>query len=456
MARRVKDDSSKSPDGPWCRREGWVIRSGTKVRGGEGGCTAVDRCQDLRKDGAAGGSPNRTENREEGPEEKGKDSGGNSFSANPLTDGALDISELPTRTQPIHPLYVYGAVGKNVGVQAAVDAAVGLAASEALSHVASLSEALQKLSEVLLRKGGQPAGGAEGENRGAAAAEGEIHTVPPLESLKLPLEGSDASDVIAAARQRFREVATASLAKSAGSSESSQRPQETEVATAMAEGEKQLESILDASLGALFQQQMSLLLLHIVQRVTSSVSSGAYGSEKPAQRSEAVRGGLAKHAPSPVTACVQEFESLLRRAVPNAEQRRRWGANSLRLQLQRHLLNWEKEKDVEKNREIRQTRSQQALLQVLQRQQEQLEQLQQHIQQSQQATPVSFGAAYRVPDTNLQLAAAARQGKLHINVSCLPDEAAAAGAAGGILGNQGFVKGVEAAGNLGLSVNFGI
>ncbi|KFH06298.1 putative transmembrane protein [Toxoplasma gondii MAS] len=408
---------------------------------------------DVQKDGMTGGGSDAREDGES-PEGKEQGSDGDSPSGTPLTEETLGIP----CTHLVHPLYIHDAVGKRVGIRASVDAAVGLAASDFLGRIAKMTEALQNLSETLLRKGlGQDSGGSEREKHGnKSEKEGSVFL--SLASLKLPLEGSTASDIIDAARQRFRAVATSSIAKSARSAESSQPPQETEVAAAMAEGEQRLESILDSSLRAVFQQQMSLLLLHILQRVNSSTSASVgFAGEKSTLRPQASPSSFDKqNALSPSAQWMQEFEALLRRAVPNVDQRRRWGANTLRAQLQKHLADWERERDAENSKEIRRTRSQQALLQVLQRQQEQVEQLQQHIQQSQQPTPFSFGAAYRVPDTNLQLAAAARQGKLHVNVSCLPDEAAAAGAAGGILGNQGFVKGVEAAGNLGLSVNFGM
>ncbi|PFH34680.1 hypothetical protein BESB_067130 [Besnoitia besnoiti] len=348
---------------------------------------------------------------------------------------------------------------RSTHLQAAIHAAVGLAVSDALRQVAKLNDELEELSRTLLRMDRGDAGekGPEKSAEGSVAQELSFET---LDSIKLPLEGSTAQKVLAGARQSFRNAANASLSASAQDSAGLQGLQETEVATELREGEERLLSIVDSALRSIFQEQMNLLVFHILQLMPSSVPAspvpGAHASEKRGHQSSSFHQGGERNPPSPVTAGLQQFENLLKRSVPAAEQRKRWGANPLRLQLQRQLLKWEKERNAERSRDTRQTRSQQALLQVLQRQQEQLEQLQQHIQQSQQPTPLSFGAAYRVPDTNLQLAAAARQGKLHLNLSCLPDEAAAAGAAGGILGSQGFVKGVEAAGNLGVSVNFGL
>ncbi|OEH76874.1 apicoplast related protein [Cyclospora cayetanensis] len=60
----------------------------------------------------------------------------------------------------------------------------------------------------------------------------------------------------------------------------------------------------------------------------------------------------------------------------------------------------------------------------------------------------------QVPDSNLQLSAAMRQGRLQVNVTCVPDDAPAA--ASGVLGQHGFVKGIEGLGNLGISCSFSV
>ena len=56
----------------------------------------------------------------------------------------------------------------------------------------------------------------------------------------------------------------------------------------------------------------------------------------------------------------------------------------------------------------------------------------------------NVGAAYRPPDTNINLSAAYRQGRGNVQVSMVPDEGA------NLLGPNGFTNGVGPA-NLGLS-----
>lgn len=58
----------------------------------------------------------------------------------------------------------------------------------------------------------------------------------------------------------------------------------------------------------------------------------------------------------------------------------------------------------------------------------------------------NLGAAYRPPDTNINLSGSYNQGRTNLQISMVPDEGAA------LLGPNGFTNGVGPA-NLGLSFN---
>ncbi|CAM9374189.1 unnamed protein product [Hapterophycus canaliculatus] len=87
-------------------------------------------------------------------------------------------------------------------------------------------------------------------------------------------------------------------------------------------------------------------------------------------------------------------------------------------------------------------------MQYLQMQQQQLAALQNQLYGG-QPSPWNFGAAYRIPDTNINLSATYQQGKANLQMTCVPDEYSS------MLGSQGFTHGVGP-GNLGLSVNLSI
>lgn len=91
-------------------------------------------------------------------------------------------------------------------------------------------------------------------------------------------------------------------------------------------------------------------------------------------------------------------------------------------------------------------REQQAM-QFLQIQQQQLQAIQQQVQGA--SSPWNIGAAYRVPDSNINLSCTYQQGRGNIQISCVPDEALP------LLGANGFVNGVTP-GNVGLSFNINI
>ncbi len=89
----------------------------------------------------------------------------------------------------------------------------------------------------------------------------------------------------------------------------------------------------------------------------------------------------------------------------------------------------------------------QQAVQYLQMQQQQLQAIQQQVQG--QSSPWNIGAAYRIPDSNINLSCTYQQGRGNVQISCVPDEAIQ------LLGPNGFVNGVTP-GNLGISFNINV
>jgi len=98
--------------------------------------------------------------------------------------------------------------------------------------------------------------------------------------------------------------------------------------------------------------------------------------------------------------------------------------------------------------QLKVSQNQQNIMQFLQQQQGQIQALQQQLYGN-QASPWNLGVAYRIPDTNINLAGSYQQGRTNIQLSCVPDDSAA------MLGPNGFTYGVGP-GNLGLTVNVNI
>jgi hypothetical protein len=92
-------------------------------------------------------------------------------------------------------------------------------------------------------------------------------------------------------------------------------------------------------------------------------------------------------------------------------------------------------------------KTQQEAMKILQHQNGHIAQLQQIAYG--QASPLSVGLAYRVPDTNINLSVGHQQGRTNVQLSCVPDEAAP------MLGPNGFTRGVGP-GNLGVSLNLNV
>jgi len=89
----------------------------------------------------------------------------------------------------------------------------------------------------------------------------------------------------------------------------------------------------------------------------------------------------------------------------------------------------------------------QQAVQYLQMQQQQLQAIQQQLQGG--ASPWNVGAAYRLPNSNINLSCTYQQGRANVQLSCVPDESIS------LLGPNGFVNGVTP-GNLGLSLNINV
>ncbi|KAL8438841.1 hypothetical protein Efla_000759 [Eimeria flavescens] len=319
-----------------------------------------------------------------------------------------------------------GSSGKeNALLQEAVESAVGCAAALAAQQLEGLwhqlhALLLQKmLQQQTLKQEGAPSAEAEG---------------PPalLKSPQLPVTELSAAAVAAAAKRRLREV----LQKAAAAAADEETLQQAEA---------KVEAFVDSEARGLFQQQMQQQILLLLQQVAAAAAAAPQGREEAAGSSPEQQVEIA------AAAAVQQFLQLLQQSVPTAKVRERWGAQELLQLLQQQLQQLVRSTRMQRSQQQQQAET---LLRVVQQQQGLLQQLQQQLQQEQQPRPFAFGAAYRVPDTNLQIAAAARQGRLQLNVTCAPDDSPAAAAA--ILGQQGFVRGVEALGNLGISCSFSV
>ncbi|EKX73710.1 signal peptide containing protein [Theileria equi strain WA] len=89
------------------------------------------------------------------------------------------------------------------------------------------------------------------------------------------------------------------------------------------------------------------------------------------------------------------------------------------------------------------------LMKLVTNKQHQIDLLQKQLGNSSQHSPLNCGFAYRLPNSNLNIAGSIQKGKGNLQISCVPDESA------GLLGPYGFTHGVFP-GNLGLSINIQI
>ncbi|XP_026192946.1 putative uncharacterized protein DDB_G0271606 [Cyclospora cayetanensis] len=260
-----------------------------------------------------------------------------------------------------------------------------------------------------------------------------------LPTQQLPVTELSANAVSAAAKKRLRDVAG--------------KPPEI-AEDQLAHAEAGVEAFVDREVEGMFQQQMQHQILLLLQAFFSR-GSAADTTGAAAASSEEGRGTSAAtpehRLEAAAVAVTQQFNALVQQCVPSPQVRERWRCSALQQLLQQQLL-----QQAQRMQQQRSEQQQQAetLLRVVQQQHGLVQQLQQQLQQEHQPRPFSLGAAYRVPDSNLQLSAAMRQGRLQVNVTCVPDDAPAA--ASGVLGQHGFVKGIEGLGNLGISCSFSV
>ena len=250
---------------------------------------------------------------------------------------------------------------------------------------------------------------------------------------ELPVTELSAAAVAAAAKKRLREGAGETTAAADG--EPLQR------------AETKVDAFVDGEVRGMFQQQMQQQILLLLQ---SFLSRGAAAAEK-SQEDRSKERTPEQQLDEAAAAVTEEFETMLQQCVPSPQVREKWGCGELRQLLQQQLHLHAKALRLQRSEQQQQAET---LLRVVQQQQGLLQQLQQQLQQEHQPRPFAMGAAYRVPNTNLQISAASRQGRLQLNVTCVPDDSPAA--ASGVLGQQGFVRGIESFGNLGLSCSFSV
>lgn len=190
---------------------------------------------------------------------------------------------------------------------------------------------------------------------------------------------------------------------------------------------EELEKLLDSPLHVLYLKQLSLLREKAMKNFKQALNSGSAGTE--------------------FEAMTQADEFFRREAEEATRQSPEWSYSNevvaLKGALQEIASKNKKIQEVE-NKAARQTQN---AMQYLQMQQQQLQAIQQQV--SGQSSPWNVGLAYRLPDTNLNLAASYQQGRANVQVSCVPEEAQS------LLGANGFVNGVTP-GNIGVSFNINI
>ena len=189
---------------------------------------------------------------------------------------------------------------------------------------------------------------------------------------------------------------------------------------------EELRAALETSLEPVFAQQICLLKDAAMEQFKKGLLGDGDGSE----------------------ALVSAEAAFVREATASVPGKTGWGYKLERQSLvgaMQAILNEQKKAQSAKL----QTASQmQTALSYLQMQSQQMQALQAQYSGG-QGGKWNLGAAYRPPDTNINLSAAYQQGRCNIQVSMVPDEGA------NLLGPNGFTQGVGPA-NLGLSFNIHI
>lgn len=215
-----------------------------------------------------------------------------------------------------------------------------------------------------------------------------------------------------------------------------------------------LERLLDAPLHVLYLQQLAIVKERALKMFKSSLASSAEGATE-------------------FEAMLQADEMFKKEAEDFTRQSVDWSyARDASLLKQAFLEIASKQRKIADVKQQAAKQNQQAMS-YLQMQQQQLQAIQQQISVSLllffssspspvadfcfcgmfelqgQSSPWNVAAAYRVPDTNINLSVQYQQGRANVQLSCVPDEAYP------LLGANGFVHGVTP-GNIGLSFNINV
>ncbi|CAM9610393.1 unnamed protein product [Scytosiphon promiscuus] len=190
---------------------------------------------------------------------------------------------------------------------------------------------------------------------------------------------------------------------------------------------EELETSLDLPLQLVYMKQLTLLREKALQRYKTL----AKGSET-----------------SDYQAMVAADQWFMKEAEASTRAGSSWEFSAVRNSLQTAMNEMAQRSKKATDASVRAAQQTSTAMQYLQMQQQQLAALQNQLYGG-QPSPWNFGAAYRIPDTNINLSATYQQGKANLQMTCVPDEYSS------MLGSQGFTHGVGP-GNLGLSVNLSI
>lgn len=187
-----------------------------------------------------------------------------------------------------------------------------------------------------------------------------------------------------------------------------------------------LEKLLDAPLHVLYLKQLSILRERAMKTFKQSLST-TEGSEFEAMMSA--------------------DEYFRREAEESTRQNPEWDYSKETSNLKGALSEIASRARKFQEVKLQAAKQTQQAMQYLQMQQQQLQAIQQQVQGA--SSPWNIGAAYRLPDSNINLSCTYQQGRGNVQISCVPDEAVS------LLGPNGFVNGVTP-GNVGLSFNINI
>ncbi|CBJ32213.1 conserved unknown protein [Ectocarpus siliculosus] len=190
---------------------------------------------------------------------------------------------------------------------------------------------------------------------------------------------------------------------------------------------EELETSLDLPLQLVYMKQLTLLREKALQRYKTL----AKGSET-----------------SDYQAMVAADQWFVKEAEASTRAGSSWEFSAVRNSLQTAMNEMAQRGKKATDAAVRAAQQTSTAMQYLQMQQQQLAALQNQLYGG-QPSPWNFGAAYRIPDSNINLSGTYQQGKANLQMTCVPDEYSS------MLGAQGFTHGVGP-GNLGLSVNLSI